>query len=164
MLLSMGTAFAQKQLVILKREKVLLRLFPGDEFVYKLKGSKTVKTSYVNNLIPDAVIAHRDTVRFNEVDRIYFRQNTFYNTVGTVLTIFGAGLFLIDQVNVVVVNGESPSLDDNVTALSLSSLAVGLPMMLIKKKSRRIRYPVKMLIVEKGSGLYRPDLREQIGP
>ena len=160
--LSAGAARCQKQLLLLKREEVLLRLYPGDEFIYRLKGSKTIPTTYVNNISDTAVVTHRDTIAFHRIDRLYFPQHRFYNTVGTALVIFGAGLFVIDQINVVLVNKESPDLDDNVTALSVSSLAVGLPLMLVKKKSQKVRYPTRLMMVEKGSGFYRPDTREQI--
>lgn len=157
-----GAALAQKQLVVLKREDVLLRLYPGDDFVFRLKDDKRVRASYVNNLSDTAVVTHRDTIPFHRIDRIYFPQHKFYNTVGTALVIFGGGLFLIDQINVVVVNGNEPDLDDNVTTISLSSLAAGLPLMLIRKKSQRIRYPTRIMMVDKGSGFYRPDTRQQI--
>ena len=157
-----GGAQCQKQLVLLKKEKVLLRLYPGDELVYRLKGSKTVVTTYVNNLSDTSVVTHRDTVSFHRIDRIYFAQHKFHNTVGTALVVFGGGLFLIDQVNEVLVNKESPSLDDGVTAISLSSLVVGIPMMILKKKSQKLRYPARLMMVDKGSGFYRPDSREQI--
>src|SRR5688572_24844063 len=50
-----GAVHSQKQLILLKRENVLLRLYPGDEFIYRLNGSKTVRTTYVNNLSDTAV-------------------------------------------------------------------------------------------------------------
>lgn len=154
-----GIVHGQKQLVVLKNEKVLLRLYPGDNFVYRLRGSKSIKRSYVNNIFDTAVVVHRDTVPFRSIDRLYFRQHKLYNTVGTALVMFGAGLFLIDQLNVVVVNGREPDLDDNVTRLSASSLVIGLPMMLIKKRSQKIGHRVRMMMVEKGSGFYVPDRR-----
>lgn len=141
---------------------MLLRLFPGDEFIYRLKGSNTIRTTYVNNLSDTAVVTHRDIVPFHRIDRLYFPQRRFYNTVGTALVIFGAGLFIIDQLNVTVVNKKSPDLDPQVTALTLSSLAAGIPLMVIKKKSQRLKYPVRLMMVEKGSAFYRPDTREQI--
>jgi hypothetical protein len=158
-----GAAHSQKQLIVLKRQNVLLRLYPGDEFIYKVKGSRAVRTTYVNNLFQGAVVTHRDTIPFNEIDRIYFKQHKFYNTVGTALVIFGAGLFIIDQANVVLVQNQSPNLDSHVSTLSLSSLAVGLPMAFIKKKSQKIRYPTRVMTVDQGSVFYRPDTREYIG-
>lgn len=153
-------ARAQKQLLLLKGEKVLLRLYPGDEFVFRLKGSKVIRTTYVNNLSDTAVVTHRDTVPFRRIDRIYFQQRRFYNLLGSALVTFGAGLFLIDQINTVLVRGEDPSLDNRVSALSLTSLAVGLPLALVKKKSQRLKYRYRLLVVAKGSVFYVPDIRK----
>jgi hypothetical protein len=158
-----GAVHSQKQLIVLKKENVLLRLYPGDEFIYKLKGNRAIRTTYVNNLFEGAVVTHRDTIPFNEIDKIYFKQHKFYNTVGAALVIFGAGLFTIDQANVVLVQKQSPSLDSHVSTLSLGSLVVGLPMAFIKKKSQKIRYPTRVMVVQRGSGFYRPDTREYIG-
>lgn len=158
-----GGVQGQKQLLLMKREKVVLRLYPGDEFVYKEKG-KPVRTTYINNLSDTAVVTHRDTVAFHEIEKIYFRQHKFYNTVGTALVVFGAGLFLIDQVNVVLVQGHSPSLDDNISTLSLSSLGVGLPLMLIRKRSQKINYRHRLMMADKGSVFYQPDTREYVLP
>ena len=151
--------FAQKQLVLLKRENVVLRLYPGDEIILKLKNSKRVLTSYVNNIADTAVVIHLDTIPFHKIDRIYFRQSKFYNVIGGVLVIGGAGLFLIDQFNSIVVQGEKPRIDGWVTDISVPSIAVGLPLMLIKKKSQRIGYKYRLLMVQKGSPFFRPDAR-----
>lgn len=148
----------------MKNERVLLRLKPGDEFIYKLKNSSTSRTSYVNNLSDTYVLAHRDTVYFNKIDKIYFKQEKFYNRIGAALFIAGGALFLIDQVNVVIVNGESPSLDSWVSSVSASSVVIGLPLMLIKKKSQRINYKYRLLTVKKGSPFYKHDGRESLSP
>lgn len=157
-----GMAWCQKQLILLNREDVILRLYPGDEIVYRLKGSKSTKTTYVNNLSDTSVVTHRDTVPFHTIERIYFHQPKFYNKVGTFLVIFGGGLFLIDQINTVLVQGNEPSLDDRLSATSLTSLAVGMPLMLIKKKFQKINYRHRLRMVEKDSFFYRPDTRENI--
>lgn len=154
----------QKQLVLLKGETVLLRLYPGDDFIYKEKGSKSVKTTYVNNISDTAVITHRDTVPFRTIERLYYKQHKFYNTVGAALVIFGAGLLLIDQVNLVLVQGHSPSLDDRVSTISLTSLAVGIPLVLVKKRSQKITFQNKLMMADEGSVFYRPDTREYILP
>ncbi len=157
-----GVSTAQKQLVLLKKEDVLLRLYPGDDFIYKLKGDKTKRTTYVNNISDTAVVTHRDTVPFHRIERIYFRQNKFYNTVGKGLVIFGAGLFLIDQFNEVVVNGNSPNLDSRTSEVSLAALGAGLPLMLIRSRSQRLRHRVRLMMADKSSPFYRPDTREII--
>jgi hypothetical protein len=45
------TLQAQKQLVLLKREKVIMRFNPGDAIVISLKGKKQRIDSYINNLL-----------------------------------------------------------------------------------------------------------------
>lgn len=159
-----GLAYGQKQLVVLKKERVLLRLYPGDEIVFKLKGSKKKITTYVNNIFDTAVVTHRDTVPFHTIERIYFHQPKFYNKIGTALVIIGGALFLIDQINVVLVNGQSPNLDDWVTKVTLTSLAVGIPAMLIKKKSQKLNYRYRLRMAAKGSVFYQSDSRGYISP
>lgn len=157
-----GAVHSQKQLVLLKGQNVLLRLYPGDDFVYKQKGSRSVRTTYVNNIADTAVVTHRDTVPFHTVERIYFKQHKFHNTIGAALVIFGAGLFIIDQVNMVLVQGQSASLDNRVSTVCLTSLAAGIPLLLIKKKSQKLNFRNRLIMVDKGSVFYRPDTREYI--
>lgn len=151
-------SYCQKQMVLLKREKVLLRLYYGDDFNYRLKGSKTLRYSYVNNLYDTAVVAHKDVVPLSKIDRIYFTHSSFGNRLGTFLVIGGVGYFLIDQFNTVIVQGEEASIDENVATTSAVLVGVGLPLMLIKKKSQKIGGKYRLLVVEKGSVFYLPEL------
>lgn len=153
-------AWAQKQLVVLKRGEVVFRYVPGDDFVVRLKGEPGMISSYVNNLSDTAVVIHSDTIPFHLIDRLYFPQHSLLNTVGAFLTIGGAGIFIIDQFNEVVVHGNEPSFDERVNRITVSSLVVGLPMFLIRKKSQRIGYKYRLLMVEKDSPFY---LRERSG-
>jgi hypothetical protein len=145
---------AQKQLVLLKKEKVILRLNPGDEFVFSLKDSKNIQRSYLNNLFDTAVMVHKTVIPFQKIDKIYFTKSNFGNVIGGLLVVGGIGYFLIDQINVVIVNGDKASLNDNVTTTSLAMVGVGLPMMLIKKKHQRIGGKYKLLTVKDGSPFY----------
>lgn len=151
------SAYSQTQLIILKGERVKLRLYPGDEISFKLKDSKRIWRTYINNLSDTSVVTHRDTISLHRIERLYFRQSMFINRIGGALVVGGAGLFLIDQVNVVLVSGEDPSLDNWVSTISLTSVAAGLPMMLIKKKSQKINYKYRLMTVRKGSPFYQPD-------
>jgi hypothetical protein len=156
------TAFAQKQLIVLKDQKVLLRLYPGDEFIFSLKGSKGVRKSYINNLFDTAVVAHREVIAFHKIDRVYFKRGKFANVVGGMLVIGGVGYFLIDQINVVLVQGEKANIDENVGVASAVMLGAGLPLLLMKKKYTRIGGRYRILMVDKGSGFYVPDIRREV--
>lgn len=153
------SAYGQKQLVLLKRQKVLLRLTFGDEIILKTKDNDTKLVTYVNNLFDTAVMVHKTTIPFHRIDRIYFKRSNFANVVGTILVGGGIGYFVIDQFNVIVVDGHKPDLNENVTTTSVAMVAVGLPMMLIKKKSQRIGGKYRLLTVEEGSPFYQRGLQ-----
>ena len=150
-------ARAQKQLVFLHHETVLKRYNPGDDIVFKLKGSDDVIRSYVNNLSDTAVVIHADVVPFRKIDRVYFVQHKFYNTLGTLAVLAGVGYFLIDQLNRVVVNKDKPGLTASVSRFSITTIGIGLPLMIFKKRSQRIDYAHQFLTVKKGSVFYKPD-------
>jgi len=151
--------YGQKQLVLLKGEKVLLRLSPGDDIVFKIKGGDSRINSYVNNLFDTAVMVHQLIVPFRKIDRIYFKHKNFANRIGGLLVVGGVGYFLIDQFNTVVVHGEKATWNENVGTASIIMTGVGLPMMLIKKKSQRIKPGYTLMTVEEGSPFYLPDLQ-----
>ncbi len=145
-------AFSQNQLVLLKGERIKLRLYPGDDFVYRLKGSKTIYNSYVNNISDTAVVAHNTIVPFHKIDRIYFKHHNFKNVIGGLLVVGGIGYFAIDQLNVTLVRGDKANLDEGVTTASAVMLGAGLPMLLINKKSEKLGGRYRLLFV-KGIGL-----------
>jgi len=148
-------ANGQKQLLLLKGEKTILRLHPGDDFVYRLKTDKKIRSSYVNNLNETTVFTHRDTVPFHTIDRIYFRQTKFYNRIGGRLIGAGIVLFAFDQFNETVVQGNKASLDKGITTVSVAMVLAGLPMVLIRKNSQRLNYKYRLVMVERGSIFYR---------
>jgi hypothetical protein len=148
----------QKQLVILKKEKILLRLYPGDEIIFSLKGSKQIYTSYVNNLFDTAVMAHKDIVPFHKIDKVYFTRSSFANVIGTIMVAGGVGYFLVDQFNELVIKGHEASINEDVATTSVIMVAVGLPMMLIKKKSVRVGGKFRMLTVGPNSLFYQRPL------
>ena len=155
--LTVNYSFSQRQVVLLKRQQIIHRLKAGDDFIYKLKNERQKHESYVNNIFEYGILAHRDTVKFSDIDRIYFHSPRFYNRLGGAMVVGGGALFLIDQLNVVVIQGQEPSLDAGVTKVSLSSLVIGLPLMLIKKKSQRMNYKYRFLTVRRGSIFYQED-------
>jgi hypothetical protein len=157
-------ALAQKQLVLLKREKVLLRLEPGDEFIFKLKNDKRIRRSYVNNLFDDAVKIQHDTIKFSQIDKVYFKRTSRINIIGGALVFAGTALFLIDQLNYSVIQGHEASLDGSVTRSSIVGVVIGLPMLLWKKKSQRLSYRYRLFTAKKGSPFFKPDPKGYASP
>ncbi len=145
----------RRQLVLLKGQRVIQRYFPGEDIRIKLKDNDQIIKSYVNNLTDTSVLVHTTNIPLENIERVYFDRNTTTNKIGTILVIAGTGLFLIDQFNVVVVNGEKPSIDDGVAKFSISAVVVGLPMMLIKKKYVKTSYKYKLLSVDETSLFYQ---------
>jgi hypothetical protein len=82
------------------------------------------------------------------------------NLSGKFLVVAGVGYFVLDQFNVIVVDGNKASLNDNVTNASLAMVGVGLPMMLIRKKYQRIGGKFRLMTVEEGSPFYLEPVTE----
>ena len=145
----------RRQLVLLKGQKVIHRYLPGDDIRIKLIDSEDIINSYVNNLTDTSVLVHTTDIPFHKIERVYFHRANFANKLGAYLTVAGVGLFLIDQINVVLVNGDKPNIDAGVAKTSLGMIIVGLPMMLIKKKYVKTSYKFKLLSVEETSLFYQ---------
>jgi hypothetical protein len=158
--LSYFEAAAQKQLVLLKRQKVLLRLEYGDDLSFKMKGSDDIVRSYVNNIYDTAVVAHKTVVPFHKIERLYFNNysQNLLQKIGGGLVVGGIGYFAIDQLNEIVIQGEDASLNRKVTITSIAMVATGLPLMLIKKKSQRMKPGFRLLAVDRGSPFYQNEL------
>ncbi len=143
----------QNQLVIIKNDEVLVRFIKGDDFVYKRKDG-TKQTGFIVSINDSTIITSNDTVATHQVERVYFKKGNLMNLLGGFLVVGGAGIFIIDQINTILVQGQEPSLDDNVTQISLTALAIGLPMMLIKKRSHRVGFQLRLRIINEESPFY----------
>lgn len=161
MICAAGIAQAQKQLVLLKRERVIMRFSPGDEFIISLKGEKQKINSYINNLFDTAVLVHKTIVPLHKIDKVYFKRTGLVNLIGKFLVVAGVGYFVIDQFNVIVVNGDEASLNDDVTTASVAMVAAGLPMALIKKKSQRVGGKYRLMMVTERSPFYVAPLHKE---
>jgi hypothetical protein len=157
-------AFSQKQLVLLKGEDVLLRLYPGDEIKLKVKGKKGVMVTYINNLFENRLVTHRDTIPFANIERLYFKRPMRINIIGGAMVFGGVVLFGIDQLNHSAIQGNDASLDRGVTTTSIALVGIGLPMLLTKRNSTKLNYKHRLLTVKEGSIFYRKDTRGFVSP
>ncbi len=155
LILSTAGVAQRRQLVVLKRQKVIQRYLPGDDIRLKIKGNDQIINSYVNNLTDTSVFVHTTNIPFENIERLYFRRANFVNRLGAYLIVAGTGLFLIDQINVVLVNGDNPNIDAGVAKASIGMVVIGFPMMLIKKKYVTPSYKFRLLSVDEKSLFYQ---------
>ena len=153
----------QNQLILLKGDELVFRFRVGDSFVVKRKGSKAVDRSFIVSINDSTVITGLDTIPIHLIDKVYKTRMMFYNVVGATMMIGGIGYFVIDQFNIVVVNGDDPNIDQGVAISSASLLAGGVVLYYIRKKSQRIHGRWRLLSVDKDSYFYVPDFAPQNG-
>lgn len=154
LLLVSFNSFCQNQLLVIKNDQVKVRYQAGDELVYKRKSLKNPIRSYIISINDSTVITDMDTIATHQVERVYFRQGNFLNVVGGFLVTGGVLIFLVDQVNELIVQGNEASINENVAAISLVSVGIGLPMMLVRKNSHRVGFKKRLRIINRDSPFY----------
>jgi len=162
-ILSLSITFlsvGQTQLVLLNKEKVLLRVGYGDDFTYKLKKSTRYTHGVMLGATEFAVITFNDTIPFTSIERVSLKghsQRHFPALISKFLITAGIAYFTIDQFNNVIVQGQKPDLEPTVWKPSLVLVASGYALTLVRKRSQRIRFPAKLIAVERGSPFYKSD-------
>lgn len=155
-LVSIGTgAVAQKQLLLLKKGKIMHRFHPGDGIYVKVKDNPDRIHSYINNIFEDAVVLQNDTIPFHTIERTYLDESNLANVFGGLLVTAGALYFVIDQANEVR-QGNGLNINKDVAIGSGLCIGVGLPLMLAHKKSQKLGgYKYRLLMVKQGDPMYR---------
>jgi len=151
--------FAQNQLILIKNDEVMIRYRVGDDLNYTRKSGIDKAGGFIVEINDSTIITSNDTVATHQIERIFFRKGNFMNLIGGLLVTGGSLIFVIDQVNSILVNGEKASLDGNVSRITLTSLAIGLPMMLISKKSHRVGFKQRLRIINRESPFYYSESR-----
>lgn len=153
-------SLGQTQLVLFNKEKVVARFEYGDDFTYKLKKSTRFTHGVMLGATEFAVITFNDTIPFASIERISLKghgQRNLLTLVSKFLITAGIAYFVIDQFNNVVVQGQKPDLEPTVWKPSLVLVASGYALKLARKRSQRVRFPAKLLAVERGSPFYKSD-------
>jgi hypothetical protein len=101
-------------------------------------------------------------IPYHKIERIYIKKRTFWRDTGPKLIVAGVGYFLIDLFNSTVIQDQEASLNKGVTITSSVLVGAGTAMMLIQKKYQKIGGRYRLMMIEKGSVFYRPDLRVNI--
>jgi hypothetical protein len=160
-LLGSINGLCQNQLLVIKNDRVIVRYQPGDEFMYKRKSKKEKTRSFIVSINDSTIVTNVDTIATHQVERVYFKQGNFLNVVGGFLVTGGVLIFLVDQVNVLFVQGDKASINENVATISLVSIGIGLPMMLAKKNTHRVGFKKRLRIIDRNSPFYYTESRFQ---
>jgi hypothetical protein len=142
---------------MLKGDNLIFRFRPGDAFAIKRKDSKRIERSFIVSINDSTVITGYDTIPIHEIARVHKPRMTLLNVVGGLMMVGGIGYFVIDQFNIVVVNGDNANIDRGVAVPSVTLLAGGALLYYIRKKSTRIHGRVRLLSVDNKSSFYEPD-------
>lgn len=148
------TVYGQRQMVVLKRgETVVARFQEGQMFTYQPVDSREAVRTYILRFTDTAIITPYDTVPLRSIRRLYFKQYSFRRTVGTALLTAGIGHWLIDWLQYATASGADPG----VNRFSLTTVALGAPLVLIRKKSQQLWSIYRPIIIDPSSHLYLPD-------
>ena len=162
-ILFLGISFlslGQTQLVLINRDKVAARFGYGDDFTYKLKKSKRFTYGVMLGATEFGVITFNDTIPFTSIERVSLKghsQRNLLTLVSKFLITAGIVYFTLDQFNHVIVQGQKPDLEPTVWKPSLVLVATGYALKFTRKRSQRIRFPAKLIAVERGSPFYKSD-------
>jgi len=133
------SSFSQKQLVLVKRESVVLRFTEGEYLRCKLK-NKQKKDGKILELTDTQVITTNDTLSITSIESLSMkgkRKTNVTRGVGGLLFIGGLGYFAIDQVNRLIVDG-ADDFDEKGAVISLSIAAVGAGILFIKRPYKKV--------------------------
>lgn len=147
-------SFAQRELVLLKKGKIMHIFMPGDDIYLKIKGNPDRIHSYVNNILDNAVVLHTDTIPFHTIERTYLQEGNIANLFGGMLVAAGSVYFLVDQMNELR-EGNGLNINKSVAIGSGICVGVGLPLLLTKKKSQKLGYKYRLMMVKRGDPMYR---------
>ncbi len=147
-------SFAQRELVLLKKGKIMHIFMPGDDIYLKIKGNPDRIHSYVNNILNNAVVLHTDTIPFHTIERTYLQEGNIANLFGGMLVAAGSVYFLVDQMNELR-EDNGLNINKSVAIGSGICVGVGLPLMLTKKKSQKLGYKYRLMMVKRGDPMYR---------
>ncbi len=134
-----GSLYGQKQLVLVKRESVVVRFTEGEYMKCKLK-NKEKREGKILELTDTQVITSNDTLAITSIESLYMKGKRKVNVtrgIGGLLFIGGLGYFAIDQINRLVVDG-AEDFDEKGAIISLSVAATGAAILFIKRPYKKV--------------------------
>lgn len=157
LLFSIGSLYGQKQLVLVKRETVVVRFTEGEYLRCKLK-SKEKREGRILELTDTHIITSNDTLSITSIESLSMkgkRKTNVTRGIGGLLFIGGLGYFAIDQVNRLIVDG-ADDFDEKGAIISLSVAATGAAILFIKRPYKKV-YGHTLKTIDYTSRFYQLD-------
>lgn len=154
-LFSISSLYGQKQLVLVKKEAVVVRYTEGEYMRCKLK-NKQKKEGKILELTETHVITTNDTLAITSIESFNLkgkRKIDVTRGIGGLLFLGGLGYFAIDQINRLVVDG-AQDFDEKGAIISLSVAATGAAILFIKRPYKKV-YGHTLKTIDYTSRLYR---------
>ncbi len=155
--LVVGTLKAQKQLILVKRESVVVRFTEGQYLRCKLK-NKQKKEGRIMELTDTHIITTNDTLTITSIESLNVKGKRKVNVtrgIGGLLFIGGLGYFAIDQINRLIVSG-ADDFDEKGAVISLSFAATGAAILFIKSPYKKV-YGHTLKTIDYTSRFYKLD-------
>jgi hypothetical protein len=154
----LGSAFGQRQVILMSGDEVVHRFRKGDPFRVKLVDDKTEYWGYLVEINEFSVITSRDTIGLRGIKKVLLPGKPRIHGLGIKLITAGVGLFIIDQLNYGVLQGNDPNIDSGVAIASIAIVAAALPMALTKKNWAKPKGRLRLISVGRDSRFYEFDL------
>ncbi len=132
--------FSQSYLVLRKQgAKRRFEFFPGDQFIYKMKGIDTFFKDRVADFADSTIILENNILHLTQIDEIDVRnadsnRSDFLRYMEGYLPTIGYGYFAIDFINVAIVEQENYSIDNGVAITSAAMVGTGYGLRLMRRK------------------------------
>lgn len=146
--------YSQKQLIFLKGERVVARYQVGDYFKCKLKNG-TYSEGRIIELREFSIITTTDSIGFMQMEKVRLKHRPGRATsgLGGFMLVGGPLYFLIDQFNVLFVDGHN-GVDAQVAKVSLTMAAIGAALVFIKPNYYKV-WKFKVRTIDYTSPFYK---------
>lgn len=148
----------QRQVVVLKKERVLARYQVGDVLAFARAGEKKVQLQKILALNDTLIMMNLDSVPYYRISKLDIRarrSSLFSERLGAYMMLAGVVLPLADLVNTTAVQNEDASIDHGVAVTSVVLFSGGALLYFAKSKYFKPHRQKRILIVEKGSPFYK---------
>jgi hypothetical protein len=153
-----STAVAQRQLVVLKNEQVLMRYQKGDIIKFARTQDKEIQIQRILDLNDSLIMMNFDSVAYYRIKKLDIRttnKNKLSTRLGISMLMAGVILPLADLFNTTVIQDQEASVSEGVWVTSAALIGTGAALTFIKKPYFKPGRKYHLLIVDEHSPFYK---------